>query len=91
MKIIYIAVALVTTGMVLFTFVSAFVWTSNGLKAQNVFFAFVLLLLVAPLVVVAYWYKQGTLDPKFKIVIYYNCFTTILLCISGNLFFHDAT
>jgi hypothetical protein len=52
MKIIYIAVALVTTGMVLFTFVSAFVWTSNGLKAQNVFFAFVLLLLVAPLVVV---------------------------------------
>eukprot|EP00118_Oscarella_pearsei_P003868 m.16064 g.16064 ORF g.16064 m.16064 type:complete len:118 (+) comp26725_c0_seq2:27-380(+) len=89
MKIAYTITAIITTGMVLFTFSSAFVtkWT-GGIRAVNIFFAVVLLLVVAPLVVVAYWYRQGTLDPKFKAYIFYNCFTTILLCISGNLYFH---
>ena len=34
------------------------------------------------------WYREGDLDPKFRRFIYFNAFTTILLCIAGNLFFH---
>ncbi|XP_065830031.1 transmembrane protein 243-like [Oscarella lobularis] len=91
MKLTYIVVAIITTGMVVFTFASAFIqhWTNDKIRGQNVFFAVVLLLVVAPLVVVAYWYRQGTLDPKFRAYIFYNCFTTVLLCVSGNLYFHE--
>ncbi|XP_062522750.1 transmembrane protein 243-like [Corticium candelabrum] len=88
-KFVYITIALVTAAMVLFTFISAFTLAKNELNVRNVYFAFVLLLVVIPLVV-SYWYNQGTLDPKFKIFIYYNCFTTVLLCISGNLYFHEV-
>lgn len=35
-----------------------------------------------------YWYRQGDVDPKFKKMIYFNSFTTILLCVCANIYFH---
>ncbi|CAH3112838.1 unnamed protein product [Pocillopora meandrina] len=35
-----------------------------------------------------YWYRQGDVDPKFRKLIYFNSFTTILLCICANVYYH---
>lgn len=35
-----------------------------------------------------YWYRQGDVDPKFKKMIYFNSFTTVLLCVCANIYFH---
>lgn len=36
-----------------------------------------------------FWYRQGDLEPKFRRMIIYNAFTIILLCVCGNLYFHN--
>ena len=38
-----------------------------------------------------YWYRQGDVDPKFRKMIYFNSFTTILLCICANVYFHKRS
>ncbi|EDO43897.1 predicted protein [Nematostella vectensis] len=41
------------------------------------------------LLVLIFWYRRGDLDPKFRQLIYYNCFTLVLLCVCANVFFYD--
>ncbi|KAF8764523.1 Transmembrane protein 243 like protein [Argiope bruennichi] len=42
---------------------------------------------VTGLIFVIYWYRQGDLDPKFRLLIYYNAFTMILLSTCALSFF----
>ncbi|XP_065178095.1 transmembrane protein 243-like [Sycon ciliatum] len=81
------------TFMVLFTVASAFFYFDNKAKGEkvpitNIFYALSLMLIVIGQIVMIIWYREGDLDPKFRRFIYFNAFTTILLCIAGNLFFH---
>ena len=35
-----------------------------------------------------WWYRQGDLDPKFRVLIFFNAFSIVLLCVCANLYFH---
>ncbi|KAG8142553.1 hypothetical protein E2320_005774 [Naja naja] len=46
--------------------------------------------IVASLLLIIYWYRQGDLEPKFRNLIYYILFSIIMLCICANLYFHEV-
>lgn len=104
-KIINIVVAIVTAVFVFFTVVMAVLSSLfRGSKCVRVYgisesfcvyFADILLsaiiiLLLIPQILVAYWYRRGELEPKFRTMIYYNAIVTILLCIVANMYFLEV-
>lgn len=50
----------------------------------------IIILLLIPQIFVAYWYRRGELEPKFRTMIYYNAVVTILLCIAANMYFLEV-
>lgn len=71
------------------TVISSLVFPKFPPHAINVFLAFIIALICISELTLIYWYKQGDVDPKFKKMIYFNSFTTILLCICANVYFHQ--
>jgi preprotein translocase subunit SecG len=53
----------------------------------DIVFCGIIILLLVPQIIVAYWYRRGELEPKFRSLIYYNAVVTVLLCIVGILYF----
>lgn len=78
----------VTVLLVSETLISSLVFPEFPPKAINVFLAFVIALICVSELTLIYWYRQGDVDPKFKKMIYFNSFTTVLLCICANIYFH---
>lgn len=78
----------VTVLLVSETLISSLVFPEFPPKAINVFLAFVIALICVSELTLIYWYRQGDVDPKFKKMIYFNSFTTVLLCVCANIYFH---
>lgn len=78
----------VTVLLVSETLISSLVFPQFPPKAINVFLAFVIALICVSELTLIYWYRQGDVDPKFKKMIYFNSFTTVLLCVCANIYFH---
>ncbi|KAK7071820.1 hypothetical protein SK128_024621 [Halocaridina rubra] len=76
----------VTTLLVFFTAVSAFI---PGPSFVDILFVFCIIIICISHLALIVWYRQGDLDPKFKKLIYFNAISLILLCICGNIFFHQ--
>ncbi|GCC20581.1 transmembrane protein 243-like isoform X1 [Chiloscyllium punctatum] len=89
-RIINIVVGVLTSLLLIVTFISAFVFPQLPPKPLNVFFVVCILLTCASIGVLIFWYRQGDLEPKFRNLIYYNLFSILLLCICANLYFHDV-
>eukprot|EP00731_Ephydatia_muelleri_P002116 Em0001g2116a len=53
----------------------------------DVVMCFVIILELIPEVALAFWYRRGELEPKFRTLIYYNAVVTILLCLVANFYF----
>ncbi|KAK2571249.1 Transmembrane protein 243 [Acropora cervicornis] len=70
------------------TLISSLVFSHFPPKAINIFLAFVIALICVSELTLIYWYRQGDVDPKFKKMIYFNSFTTVLLCVCANIYFH---
>ncbi|XP_046841375.1 transmembrane protein 243-like [Xenia sp. Carnegie-2017] len=83
-------VGLVTSLLVLETFISAFLFP-RPTKALHVFLAIVIVMVCCSDLLLIYWYRQGDLEPMFRKLIYYNSFTILLLCICANFIFHDKS
>ncbi|XP_058960418.2 transmembrane protein 243-like [Pocillopora verrucosa] len=60
-------------------------------KAINVFLASIISMICISELILIYWYRQGDVDPKFRKLIYFNSFTTILLCICANVYYYNTT
>lgn len=103
-KVLNIAVAVVTTVVVVFTVVMGIVSSvffpnqekckRLGYQSQrfcvsgvDVVMCFVIILELVPEIALAFWYRRGELEPKFRTVIYYNAVVTILLCVVTNFYF----
>ncbi|XP_064399970.1 transmembrane protein 243-like [Halichondria panicea] len=102
-KIINIVIAIITAIIVFFTVLmgvvsSVFLSHQKCLRLYkqsqaycvypvDLVFCVLIVLLLLPQIIVAYWYRRGELEPKFRRLIYYNAIVTILLCVCGNLYF----
>ncbi|XP_062928726.1 transmembrane protein 243b [Mobula hypostoma] len=89
-RIINIAVGVPTALLLIVTIISAFVFPQLPPKPLNIFFVVCIILSCVSVAVLICWYRQGDLEPKFRNLIYYNLFSTILLCICANLYFHGV-
>ncbi|XP_066966719.1 transmembrane protein 243-like [Macrobrachium rosenbergii] len=85
-RMINALIIFVTILLVLITTITAFF---PGPKFLDMFFVFCIILICISHLTVIVWYRQGDLDPKFKKLIYFNAFSMIMLCICGNIFFHE--
>lgn len=81
-------VGAVTVILVCETLISSLVFPAFPPKAINVFLASIISMICISELTLIYWYRQGDVDPKFRKLIYFNSFTTILLCICANIYFH---
>lgn len=77
-RAVNLCVGLITALIFVVTLISAFV-AHTPPRGLNVYFAICISLICLGHVVLIYWYRQGDLDPKFRLMIYYNAFTVILL------------
>ncbi|KAM9311158.1 transmembrane protein 243 [Gastrophryne carolinensis] len=89
-RIINLIVGVLTSLLVLVTFISAFVFPQPPPKPVNVFFAVCIFLCSVTGLILIFWYRQGDLEPKFRNLIYYILFSVVMLCICANLYFHDV-
>lgn len=85
-RVINFFVAGITIVIFVVTLISAFVAHSPP-RGINVYFAMCISLIGLGHVLLIYWYRQGDLDPKFRLLIYYNAFTVILLGTCAISFF----
>lgn len=81
-------VGAVTVILVCETLISSLVVPQFHPKAINVFLAFIISMTCLSELTLIYWYRQGDVDPKFRKLIYFNSFTTILLCICANVYYY---
>ncbi|XP_032241642.1 transmembrane protein 243 isoform X2 [Nematostella vectensis] len=81
-------IGVATSLLVLFTFISSLVkpWPP---APNHVFLSVAIVFVCIGELVLIFWYRRGDLDPKFRQLIYYNCFTLVLLCVCANVFFYD--
>jgi len=79
-------VGCVTTFIVVTTMVSAF-FAKTPPYGLNIYFVVCICLICLGHILLIYWYRQGDLDPKFRLLIYYNAFTMILLSTCALSFF----
>ncbi|XP_072027467.1 transmembrane protein 243-like [Amphiura filiformis] len=87
-RVVNLVVGVITSITVIVTLVSAFVFGGETLEGLNIYFACVIVLICIGNILLIYWYRQGDLDPKFRVLIYYQAFVLILLCVCANLYIH---
>ncbi|GFR04961.1 transmembrane protein 243 [Trichonephila clavata] len=85
-RVINLLVGLVTVLLFGVTLLSAF-FAKTPPRGLNIYFIICLSLVSLSHVLLIYWYRQGDLDPKFRLLIYYNAFTMVLLSICALSFF----
>ncbi|GFS82762.1 transmembrane protein 243 [Nephila pilipes] len=85
-RVINLVVGLVTVLLFGVTLLSAF-FAKTPPRGLNIYFVICLSLVSLSHVLLIYWYRQGDLDPKFRLLIYYNAFTMVLLSTCALSFF----
>lgn len=75
---IHYALGVFTTLAVLAVVFTSFLYQVN---AKHVVLGIVIILICLSNVALIYWYREGDLQPKFRLLIYYNSVVIILLCI----------
>jgi len=85
-RVINLFVGFITALIFIVTLLSAFL-AQTPPRGLNVYFAICISFICIGHVVLIYWYRQGDLDPKFRVMIYYNAFTVILLSTCAISFF----
>ncbi|CAL1266064.1 unnamed protein product [Larinioides sclopetarius] len=85
-RVINVFVGCVTGLIFVATLLAAF-FAKSPVHGLNVYFVFCLTLIFLSHVLLIYWYRQGDLDPKFRLLIYYNAFTMVLLSTCALSFF----
>ncbi|XP_069188434.1 transmembrane protein 243-like [Procambarus clarkii] len=86
-KMVNALIIVVTTLLVIITSISAFIPSPAFL---DIWFVFCIILICISHLTLIIWYRQGDLDPKFKKLIYFNTLCIVMLCICGNIFFHQT-
>ncbi|XP_014674140.1 PREDICTED: transmembrane protein 243-like [Priapulus caudatus] len=89
-RMVNLIVGALTVILVVFTLISAFAFPSWPPLGLNVYFAICIVLICASNVLLINWYRQGDLDPKFRLMIYYNTLCVLLICICANCYFHKG-
>lgn len=88
-RVVNLVVGVVTAITVAVTLVSAFVFgASPSTSGLNIYFACVIVLVCVGNILLIYWYRQGDIDPKFRLLIYYQALVLVLLCVCANLYIH---
>ncbi|GFX24270.1 uncharacterized protein TNCV_1366491 [Trichonephila clavipes] len=85
-RVINLLVGFVTVLLFGVTLLSAF-FAKTPPRGLNIYFVICLSLVSLSHVLLIYWYRQGDLDPKFRLLIYYNAFTMVLLSTCALSFF----
>lgn len=62
--------------------------TTSTSKGINIFFSVCMIIFWLGHGLLIYWYRQGDVDPKFRLLIYSNTILILLLCICGNLYIY---
>ncbi|CAF0765464.1 unnamed protein product [Adineta steineri] len=65
------------------TFVGMFLF--RHISSTHIFLNICLLLLLASHLCLAFWYRSGDLEPRFRNMLFFNTAIIILLCICANL------
>ncbi|XP_014791419.1 transmembrane protein 243 isoform X1 [Octopus bimaculoides] len=84
-----LVIGIITAIFVLETLICAFVfpcWPPNNHDGVNIFFAFIIMMVCGSHITLIIWYREGSLQPVFRNMIYFNTFSIILLCLCGNLY-----
>ncbi|KAF0293463.1 Transmembrane protein 243 [Amphibalanus amphitrite] len=87
-RAINLVVGFLTALIVFITLISAFVFHEYSPRGVNIFLGVIIVLICASHLTVIWWYRQGDLDPKFRVLIFFNAFCIVLLCVCANLYFH---
>ncbi|CAF1015325.1 unnamed protein product [Adineta ricciae] len=82
-RISFIIITVVTTAFVLTTFGSIFFF--NHIKPTFICLSICLILLLASHLCLAFWYRSGDLEPRFRNMLYFNTGVIILFCICANI------
>ncbi|XP_015909285.1 transmembrane protein 243 [Parasteatoda tepidariorum] len=85
-RVVNMVLGIITTLLVLITMFSAF-FAKTPPQGLNVYFILCIFLICLGHILLIYWYRQGDLDPKFRLLIYYNALTIILLTTCALSFF----
>ncbi|XP_028668338.1 transmembrane protein 243-like [Erpetoichthys calabaricus] len=80
----------VTLLMVIVTVISAMVFPQIPPRPVNIFFAICIIMICISVIILIFWYRQGNLEPKFRILIYYILISIINLCVCANLYIHEV-
>lgn len=87
-SVLNIFFGVLTSLLVMATVVGAFIfpsWPPNGI---NIFFAVCITLMSMSHITLIHWYNEGGVDPKFRLLIYYNTFLIALFCACANCYYH---
>ncbi|KFM57808.1 Transmembrane protein, partial [Stegodyphus mimosarum] len=87
-RVVNTSFAVLTSLIVSATVISAFIfpqWPPYGL---NIFFAACISLMCVSHITLIYWYNEGGVDPKFRVLIYCNTVLIVLFCICANCYYH---
>ncbi|XP_063953034.1 transmembrane protein 243-like [Lytechinus pictus] len=90
-RVVNLIVGVVLVVIVTVTFISALVFPSWPPLPVNIFFSICIIFVYIGNILLIYWYRQGDVDPKFRLLIYYNSFCVIALCVAANLYFHEVS
>uniref|UniRef100_A0A8C4RRF9 Transmembrane protein 243 n=1 Tax=Erpetoichthys calabaricus TaxID=27687 RepID=A0A8C4RRF9_ERPCA len=72
------------------TVISAMVFPQIPPRPVNIFFAICIIMICISVIILIFWYRQGNLEPKFRILIYYILISIINLCVCANLYIHEV-
>ncbi|XP_071487372.1 transmembrane protein 243-like [Diadema setosum] len=89
-RVVNLAIGIISMVIVTITFISALVFPSWPPLPVNILFACCIIFVCAGNIALIYWYRQGDVDPKFRLLIYYNTFCIIVLCVTANLYVHEV-
>ncbi|CAF1548924.1 unnamed protein product [Adineta steineri] len=82
-RISFVIIAILTTSFVITTFGSIFFF--NHIKVTFICLSLCLVLLLASHLCLAFWYRSGVLEPRFRNMLYFNTAVIILFCICSNI------
>ncbi|CAF1258626.1 unnamed protein product [Rotaria socialis] len=82
-RISFIIITALTTIFVLATFVGMFLF--KHISGTHIFLNICLILLLCSHLCLAFWYRSGELEPRFRNMLFFNTAVIVLLCISANL------
>ncbi|XP_042909536.1 transmembrane protein 243 isoform X2 [Parasteatoda tepidariorum] len=88
-RVINTTSAVFTSLVVGVTVISAFIFPQWPPQALNIFYAICIMLMCVSHITLIHWYNEGGVDPKFRVLIYFNTVLIILFCICANCYYHS--